>query len=173
MSENLSRILVLIADLNGTAHKTGKPAGPPKDRTLLIEGREKHFYDVTSPVDLLLRELNFRVERYKLFPVFRLRKASLAMTWGQFFDTDEGVYSGADLVLVPLLHDALAAGDLQKLKWCEWSRCNKWFFKRVGDQRFCSSSCREKAFKSTPQFKRERAKYMRELRELHESGKVK
>lgn len=50
--------------------------------------------------------------------------------------------------------------------------CGKWFFARFSHQRFCSTKCREKAFRSSPEWKDYRRRKAREYYWLHKSGKV-
>jgi hypothetical protein len=170
MSENLARVLELIAELNSEKGRGKRDLPehphPPTETPIRIEGKEVVFFNVESDADALLRELNYRMERYKTLPIFRLSKGTLRVNWGQSVAEQRG--SVADLVLVPLLIDALDAKDIQKLARCQLPECRRWFFKRTGEQRFCPApaTCRQKAFASTPEFRAERAEYMRHWRDL-------
>ena len=60
--------------------------------------------------------------------------------------------------------------DIKKLRECA---CSKWFYARFSHQRFCSSKCRERAFRSSEVWKAYRRRKAREYYQLHKSGKVK
>ncbi len=155
MSGNLARVLEIVGGLSvATAEKH-----PPRDVSIRIDDHEITFFGICSPREALLRELNERIERHKLTPRFSLRTGILRLGWAISSSRS------ADAVLFALMSNALLTGDVTRLKHCEWPDCGKWFCKRREDQRFCSTPCRQKAFQSTPEFKVERAKYMRWLRE--------
>lgn len=172
MSENLARVLEILRDV--TANDSQRESwDEPRDVCIQLDSRSKlTFFAVSSPREALIAELNHRMNNYTLTPRFRLRKGTLRQGWGITTAHERGTVD-ADDVLLPLLLNAMIAGDLSKLKRCEWGKCGNWFCKRTEGQRFCSDRCREKTFKSSPEFKAERARYMRKNRQtkaLLESG---
>jgi hypothetical protein len=44
-------------------------------------------------------------------------------------------------------------------------RCEKWFYARFEHQRFHSTQCQERTFKTSPTWKKQRAEYMKRLRQ--------
>jgi len=62
-------------------------------------------------------------------------------------------------------------GDgLTKVRECS---CGRWFFVKFSHQKFCSARCRDKANKSSPQWKEYRRKKAREYYWLHKNRNVK
>ena len=55
----------------------------------------------------------------------------------------------------------------------ECPQCGKWMFKRFSHQRFCSTRCREREFKSSPEWKAKRRDKAREYYWLHKTKNVK
>ena len=53
-------------------------------------------------------------------------------------------------------------GLLDRIRRCQI--CGRWLFAKHRRQRFCKDSCREKAFRKTPDGRAKRAKYMRKYR---------
>jgi hypothetical protein len=168
-SDNLSRVLEIIAQLNEIGATTpGASATSVLDlpatiaeKRITVDNREHILLAAPTRIDELEQELNLRMERHTSHPYFRFRKGRLLVGYAQ----PGGM---GDSIMVPMMIDALAAGDLQKLARCQFPECRRWFLKRVGGQRFCPlpAKCRQKAFESTPEFRSERKKYMREWREL-------
>jgi hypothetical protein len=72
------------------------------------------------------------------------------------------------LALVKLLHLA-DRGLIGRVKKCARSHCGKWFFARFQHQRFHSERCQQETFKSDPEWKKQRAEYMKELRHKEKS----
>jgi hypothetical protein len=69
--------------------------------------------------------------------------------------------------------DLAQLADDELLKRVKKCHCGRWLFARFSHQRFCSVECREKEFRSSPQWKAYRRKKAREYYQLHKSGKVK
>jgi hypothetical protein len=93
------------------------------------------------------------------FPVPRGNKYSHG--WAIDYDDSNAVLDMAQLADADLLN---------RLKKCI---CGRWMFARFSHQRFCSVKCREKEFRSSPEWKAYRRKKAREYYQLHKSGKVK
>ncbi len=58
-------------------------------------------------------------------------------------------------------------GLLYRIQQCK--KCSRWFFARTLKQTSCSEKCRKQVYKSSPQFKEHRRKYMRQYRALTEA----
>src|SRR6185369_8168423 len=67
------------------------------------------------------------------------------------------------LALVKLLHLA-DRGLIGRVRKCGRNHCGKWFFARFQHQRFHSERCQQETFKSDPEWKKQRAEYMKDLR---------
>lgn len=61
-----------------------------------------------------------------------------------------------------VIWNAAAAGVLRGVHQC--LHCHRWFAARKADQKFCTSTCREKAFRTTDSGRAARAQYMRQYR---------
>jgi hypothetical protein len=75
-----------------------------------------------------------------------------------------------DLRAVYDLTQIAQEGFLDRLKKCN---CGKWLYARFAHQRFCSSKCREKAFRSDPDEKAKRRKWARKYYWLQKNANVK
>ena len=64
-----------------------------------------------------------------------------------------------------ILIECANSRELNRLRECPV--CRRWFFATRKAHICCTSRCRQKRHASTPEFKEERRKYMRELRKLH------
>jgi hypothetical protein len=93
------------------------------------------------------------------FPVPRGNKYSHG--WAVEYDDSNAIFD-----LAQLADDEL----LNRVKKCP---CGQWLFAKFSHQRFCSLQCREKEFRSSPEWKEYRRKKAREYYRLHKSGKVK
>jgi hypothetical protein len=93
------------------------------------------------------------------YPVPQVKKYSHG--WGVNYDDSNAIFDLADLADTELLN---------RLKEC---RCGRWIFAKFSHQRFCSVQCREKEFRSSPEWKEYRRKKARGYYRLHKSGKVK
>jgi len=60
--------------------------------------------------------------------------------------------------------------DAHRIMECN---CGKWFYAKFEHQKYCSSKCREKAFRSTPEWKEYRRGKAREHYWLHKNKNVK
>jgi hypothetical protein len=61
-------------------------------------------------------------------------------------------------------------GLLNRILPCE--QCGRWLY-AIGRKRFCNTDCQQRSFRSKPEFKKHRSKYMRGWRHLRNTGKVK
>jgi hypothetical protein len=64
-----------------------------------------------------------------------------------------------------VIFQAAVAGILRLIRQCK--NCRRLFVGKKGLPKYCSDSCREKAFRSTPEGKSARAAYMRAYRRRH------
>jgi hypothetical protein len=120
-----------------------------------------------------LGRLERLLQRYQYYPVFfpfgsfgrhwfPVRKGSRRFgRWATEYDDANAVFDLAQLADM---------GLLVRLRKC---LCGRWLFARFSHQRFCSVQCREKEFRSSPEWKEYRRKKAREYYRLHMSGKVK
>lgn len=60
--------------------------------------------------------------------------------------------------------------DIARIRECV---CGKWLYSKFSHQRFCSSKCREKAFKSSPEWQEYRRNKARDYYWLHKTKNVK
>jgi hypothetical protein len=174
----MHRVLDIILEVNEICRldrsiSSWPGGGPPEDETdreyrLTIDGKEHILFDVTSPHDVLQRELNIRLQGYTTLPSLSLRKGDWRVQWGS--TVPQGTH-GLDTRLVPLLIDAVASGDLKRLWRCEYGGCRRWILRRrlrdpKSFQRFCPGPrpCRQKAFEGTAEFRKNRAEYMKQYR---------
>lgn len=67
------------------------------------------------------------------------------------------------LAVIKLLHLA-ERGLVGRVRKCARSQCTKWFFARFQHQRFHTERCQQETFKGSPEWRAQRAQYMRELR---------
>jgi hypothetical protein len=67
------------------------------------------------------------------------------------------------LALIKLLHLA-DRGLIGRVRKCARNQCGKWFFAKFQHQRFHSTPCQQETFRSDPEWRRQRALYMKELR---------
>jgi hypothetical protein len=65
-------------------------------------------------------------------------------------------------VYYTVIHDLAVAGRLRWVRECDL--CRRWFFGSRDDQNFCSPSCREKDWRTSPRGRTKRAAYMRGYR---------
>jgi hypothetical protein len=72
-----------------------------------------------------------------------------AFGWAKEYDEMRAVFD---------LNQLAEDGLLLRIKKCV---CNRWFFARFEHQRFCSTRCREKAYRSSPAEKKKRREWAR------------
>jgi len=108
---------------------------------------------------------------YPMTPTLRIGPDGWLHTFDSPSDIDHE--RKLDYWVLGLVHEACEIGLLARLARCEYSRCRKWFFQRVEEQKFHSAKCRERAFKSTPEWKAYRAKKARDYYRLHRDKNTK
>lgn len=60
--------------------------------------------------------------------------------------------------------DLAREGLLSRIRRCP---CRGWFFAKFSHQRFCCTRCQQAYFRSSPEYREKRKKYMKDLRALH------
>lgn len=70
---------------------------------------------------------------------------------------------------VEMLVSMAETGMLDRVRQCEW--CKRWFVASRSDRRFCKEPCKRKHQSSSPEFKAQRAEYMRKRYELLKTGR--
>jgi hypothetical protein len=68
------------------------------------------------------------------------------------------------LALIRLLHLA-DKGLIGRVRKCGKEACGKWFYAKFEHQRFHSERCQQETFKTSPAWKKQRAEYMKRLRQ--------
>jgi hypothetical protein len=68
------------------------------------------------------------------------------------------------LAFVKVLHLA-DRGLIGRVRKCGKKECGEWFYARFEHQRFHSARCQQGAFRSDPDWKKQRAEYMKRLRQ--------
>lgn len=161
-TENVGRLLELLAELRELDLKKAAVEAPVSNR-MFIDGEEREIFKKTR-LDVALYELNERAKRLRFFqvPEFGVVDGRLRCSFTAEITSTGDTASLADARIAWDLYGAVATGDLDNLKRCDY--CREWMVKQREAQKFCKTRCREKAFKETPEFKSERAKYMRKYR---------
>jgi hypothetical protein len=65
------------------------------------------------------------------------------------------------------LKEIAEEGALERLRRCKLEKCARWFYARSRLQKFCSDKCKQKEKRSSPEWKKDRARYMRDYYEKH------
>ena len=65
------------------------------------------------------------------------------------------------------LKEIAERGALERLRRCGLEKCARWFYARSRLQKFCSDKCKQKKKRSSPEWKKDRARYMREYYQKH------
>jgi hypothetical protein len=108
--------------------------------------------------------------RYPQLSMVSSRPNSSSDIMGFDWSTRQGDPDAVSYVL-----DLAPKGYVQRVRQC--SECEKWFYARVKDQRFCSQRCQQKFHTTSEKGKARRREYMREYmrtyKPLQKSGKVK
>jgi len=115
------------------------------------------------------KALERRLRRYTFYPkFFPAGKEVLSFAWIPTRDDPPERYGEVSAIadLAKLAEKDL----LGHLKECV---CGRWIWARFSHQRFCSSRCRERDFRSSEKWKEHRRQKAREYYRLHKSGKVK
>jgi hypothetical protein len=68
------------------------------------------------------------------------------------------------LALVKLLHLA-DKGLIGRMRKCAKKDCPKWFYAKFEHQRFHETQCQQETFKTSPEWRKQRAEYMKRLRQ--------
>lgn len=65
------------------------------------------------------------------------------------------------------LKEIAEQGELERLRRCGLKKCAHWFYARSQLQKFCSDKCKQKEKRSSPEWKKHRARYMRDYYAEH------
>lgn len=68
------------------------------------------------------------------------------------------------LALTKLLHLA-DKGLIGRIRKCAKGACGRWFYAKFEHQRFHAKRCQQETFKTSPEWKKQRAEYMKRLRQ--------
>jgi hypothetical protein len=125
----------------------------------------------------IYRRVNRRFRSYTFFPMVWPFGPSFAKQWAPISGPD-GKFKGSWPPVGPGCTDNqviqeltwLMPRDINRIRECE---CGRWLFARFSHQRFCSARCRERAFKSSPEWKEYRRTKAREYYWLHKTKNTK
>jgi hypothetical protein len=136
-----------------------RPAGDPVETLLKlnsrlpIEAREHNVRDYLS-----------RIVRRSKVAVAPVLISAARDKWRIDWRLVGNMHPLQGLALIKLLHLA-DRGLIGRLRKCTSGECAKWFYARFEHQRFHSARCQQETFRSDPEWKKQRAEYMKELRQ--------
>jgi hypothetical protein len=117
-----------------------------------------------------MRKIQAAFMSYQLVPLPAYpQKIGWKFLWIQPWGTASKKRNGRILmqwVYLAVIHDLAVDGQLRLVRECDF--CQRWFFGRKNDQRFCSPNCREKEWRTSPRGRMKRAGYMRRYRQREE-----
>ena len=145
----------VIAWLNG---KT-RPAGDPVETLLTLNARlpiEANEHEVSDYLSRIVRR-----SRIAVAPVLI---SATPDKWHIDWKLVGNMHPSQGLALIKLLHLA-ERGLVGRLRKCSSPECGKWFYARFEHQRFHTARCQQETFRSDPSWKKQRAEYMKELRQ--------
>jgi len=115
-----------------------------------------------------VKEINRQLRRYKFSPSIELDgngwSFDLWHTWPINVDPPEWW-------VVEFAMELARVGQISRVRRC--SDCGNWYFARFAHQRFCTARCRERAFRSSDEWKKHRREKAKEYYWLHKNAKVK
>ena len=91
-------------------------------------------------------------------PDAKARGSKLDFCWCPVKRSGDGASWAASWAMLTI-HLLGTRGLLYRIQRCK--KCSRWFFARTLQQTSCSEKCRKQLYKSSPQFKEHRRKYMR------------
>ncbi len=165
------RIRRLFSDLQRLeAMRVSLKSLEPQFRSMLI-GVSSHHKQATPLVrecEELLDSINARLWHYRWAPKVEVVRGSISRT-ETWRETGDGEY-----FVVWLLLKELSEGRIDRLRRC--IHCGRWFYSRTDHQKYCSGRCRTGEHSQGAEFRKKRARYMREqyrpaLRERDASAK--
>jgi hypothetical protein len=133
------------------------------------EGRKEHYR--------ALKRINAAMRRYKFYPlIFANARNRMVDEWIPI-SGPAGKYRGTwiidwDYGDFRAVQDIMALARAQVLNRVRECACGTWFFQRFQHQRFCSSKCREKEFRSSEKSKAYRRARARHYYYLHKNKNV-
>lgn len=165
-----NRIRHLIRDLHFLENSWEEIEDSDGGAMRVRSDRRDRFLKVSRRISRVLRE-------YKFYPMVWPLGSRLIQQWAPVSGPDgpfrkrwpplAGEYTDNQAVFELTW---LMPRDVTRIRECS---CGKWLFARFSHQRFCSAKCRERSFKSSPEWKAYRREKAREYYRLHKSGKVK
>jgi hypothetical protein len=117
----------------------------------------------------LIDNINSQLGRYHWAPKVELVHGSISRT-----ETWKEKGDGENFVVWLFLKE-LSEGRIDRFRRC--NHCSRWFYAITGHQKYCGESCRMGAHSQGTEFRKKRARYMREkyrpaLREREASAKL-
>jgi hypothetical protein len=135
-----------------------RPASDPVERLLK--------FDQQLPIETTAQQLSSYLAKL-------VRKSKLAVApvlvsaapgrWQVDWRLVGHMHPSQGLALVKLLHLA-DRGLIDRVRKCAKKSCGRWFYAKFRHQRFHSERCQQETFKGDPNWKKQRAEYMKRLR---------
>jgi hypothetical protein len=144
--------------LVGWLNSESRPTTDPVEKLLMLN-RQLPIETTEQEVSACLGGI---VRRYKL-AVAPVLQGAAPDRWRIDWRLVGSMHPSQGLALVKLLHLA-DRGLIGRVRKCARNQCGKWFFARFQHQRFHSERCQQETFKSDPEWKMQRAKYMKDHR---------
>jgi|SRR5271155_2631066 len=119
-------------------------------------------YDRSSVKRMKNIQAAFKSYRLVLIPAYP-QKDGWKFHWLHPWGTGSNTNRNFRWVYYTVIHDLAVAGRLRRVRECDF--CRRWFLGRRDDQGFCSPSCREKVWRTSPRGRSKRAVYMRRYRQ--------
>ncbi len=108
--------------------------------------------------------INVQLSRYRVTSGIELENKSwILLQWAEDDPDEWGVIETA--------LDLGRTGQLSRVRRC--SDCGNWYFARFAHQRFCTARCRERAFRSSDEWKKHRREKAQEYYWLHKNKNIK
>ncbi len=117
-----------------------------------------------AEVSKAVLELNIALGRYKWHP-----DVSGSMAAGSHFRVVFGIVGLAFDPELAMAHYAVQwivehVDDVQRVRRCQVQKCQKWFYAKKANQKYCGDKCRKKDASEGDAFKEQRRIYMKEYR---------
>lgn len=116
-----------------------------------------------------LSALNRKLRNYVMFPMLVDYTSTVAMRRKGALQSRGKVFwkwSSGGQAATPIVHSIVKLGERELLsRLSECANCEAWFYARFTHQIFCSSRCREKHFRASPEWRASRRDYMRGYRQ--------
>ena len=174
------RVLRLLLDLQllEKNRRTLKPLardrceGTPYGLGFIHKFRDSQAEDLYRSCAELVESINAQLSRYKCSPEILFRVDDPIKLWQTWDERTESIYHES-LAAWTFLNES-AEGRINRFRRCV--HCARWFYAITDHQKYCAARCRVKEHSQGEEFRKKRARYMREkyrpaLREYEASAK--